>query len=187
MARTQSSTTHRKSKTKPRRRSSREPAAIILLKKQHAEVDKLFKRFEKAKNGDKAEIVQTACRALTIHAQLEEEIFYPALREAGVKNDLLDYVDHSCEPNSVFDVDRLAMVALRRIERGEAITFFYPGAEVELAMDFDCQCGSPDCIGHLKGGFYLTARQMRRALDRGYCTRFMQEQFRRLLELPHQA
>lgn len=104
-----------------------------------------------------------------------------------LKNDLLDYVDHSCEPNSVFDVDRLAMVALRRIEKGEAITFFYPGAEVELAMDFDCQCGSPDCIGHLKGGFYLTARQMRRALDRGYCTRFMQEQFRRLLELPHQA
>jgi hypothetical protein len=104
-----------------------------------------------------------------------------------LKNDLLDYVDHSCEPNSVFDVDRLAMVALRRIEKGEAITFFYPGAEVELAMDFDCQCGSPDCIGHLKGGFYLTARQMRRALDRGYCTRFMQEQFRRLLGLSHQA
>jgi hypothetical protein len=95
--------------------------------------------------------------------------------------------DHSCEPNSVFDVDRLAMISLRKIERGEPITFFYPGAEVELAMGFDCQCGSRDCIGHLKGGFYLTARQMRWALDRGYCTRFMQEQFRRLLELPQQA
>lgn len=104
-----------------------------------------------------------------------------------VKNDLLDYVDHSCEPNSVFDVDKLAMIALRKIERGEPITFFYPGAEVELAMDFDCQCGSRDCIGHLKGGFYLTARQMRRALDHGYCTRFMQEQFRRLLELPQRT
>jgi len=104
-----------------------------------------------------------------------------------VKNELLDYVDHSCEPNAVFDVDKLAMVSLRKIEKGEAITFFYPGAEVELAMDFDCQCGSRDCIGHLKGGFYLTARQMRWALDHGYCTRFMQEQFRRLLELPQQA
>ena len=104
-----------------------------------------------------------------------------------VKNDLLDYVDHSCDPNSVFDVDRLAMISLRKIERGEPITFFYPGAEVELAMDFDCQCASRDCIGHVKGGFYLTARQMQRALDRGYCTRFMLEQFSRLLELPHQA
>ena len=106
---------------------------------------------------------------------------------AHVKNDLLDYVDHSCDPNCVFDVDKLAMIALRRIEKGDAITFFYPGAEVELAADFDCHCGSPDCIGHPKGGFYLTAHQMRWALDRGYCTRFMREQFRRLLELPRQA
>jgi hypothetical protein len=104
-----------------------------------------------------------------------------------VKNDLLDYVDHSCEPNSVFDIDRLALLSLRKIGTGESITFFYPGAEVELAMDFDCQCGSRDCIGHLKGGFYLTAAQMRRALDRGHCTSFMQEQFRRLLELPERA
>jgi len=104
-----------------------------------------------------------------------------------VKNDLLDYVDHSCEPNAVFDVDRLAMISLRKIDKNEPITFFYPGAEVELAMDFDCTCGSRDCIGHLKGGFYLAASQMRRALDRGYCTRFMQQQFRRLLDLPKQA
>lgn len=90
MARTHSHTTNRKSKTKAKRRTSREPAALVLLKKQHQEVDKLFKRFEKAKDGDKAEIVQTACRKLTIHAQIEEEIFYPALREAGVENDLLD-------------------------------------------------------------------------------------------------
>ena len=104
-----------------------------------------------------------------------------------LKNDLLDYVDHSCEPNAVFDVDRLAMIALGPIRKGEPITFFYPGAEVELAMDFDCRCGSRECIGHVKGGFYLTAPQMRRALERGYCTRFMQQQFRRLLELPHEA
>jgi hypothetical protein len=104
-----------------------------------------------------------------------------------LKNDLLDYVDHSCEPNSLFDVDRLAMVALRPIEHGEPITFFYPGAEVELALDFDCHCGSRNCIGHVKGGVYLTAAQMRYALDRGYCTRFMEQQFLRLLELPKQA
>lgn len=90
MARPQTSTTHRKSKTRAKRRSSREPTAITLLKKQHADASKLFKRFEKAKGGEKAEIVQTACRALTIHAQIEEEIFYPALRDAGVKSNLLD-------------------------------------------------------------------------------------------------
>ena len=90
MARTQSHATNRKSKTKAKRRSGGQPAALALLKKQHDEVDKLFKRFEKAKDGDKAGIVQTICRKLTIHAQIEEEIFYPALREAEVENDLLD-------------------------------------------------------------------------------------------------
>lgn len=53
-------------------------------------MDKLFKHFEQAKDSDKAAIVQTTCRALTIHTQIEEELFYPALRDAGVENDLLD-------------------------------------------------------------------------------------------------
>ena len=98
-----------------------------------------------------------------------------------VRNELLGYVDHSCELNSIFDIDRLTMVALRRIEKGEHITFFYVGAEVALAMDFDCRCGSPDCIGH------LTARKMRRLPDRGHCMRIMPEQSHRLLELPQRA
>jgi hypothetical protein len=98
-----------------------------------------------------------------------------------LKNELLDYVDHSCDPNAVFVTGSLTLVALRPIAAGESITFFYPGAEVELAQDFLCRCGSPECIGHVKGGFYLTPRQWRWALDKGYCTEFMGEQFRRLL------
>jgi len=100
-----------------------------------------------------------------------------------VKNEFLDYVDHSCDPNALCDVDRLALVALRAIEPGEPVTFFYPGAEVELAMAFQCTCGSDGCIGHVQGGFYLTASQIRWALDRGYCTSFMRAQFARLLQL----
>jgi hypothetical protein len=101
-----------------------------------------------------------------------------------VKNEFLDYVDHSCDPNAVFDGDRLAMVALRPIASGEPITFFYPGSEVELAKDFVCHCGSPRCVGHLRGAFYLSAEQMRHALESGHCTRFMAEQLTRLLQLP---
>lgn len=98
-----------------------------------------------------------------------------------VKNELLDYVDHSCDPNAVFAIEKLALVALKPIHADEAVTFLYPGAEVELAQDFDCKCGSPACIGHVKGGFYLTADQMQWALDKGYCTSFMKAQFERLL------
>lgn len=101
-----------------------------------------------------------------------------------VRNEFLDYVDHSCEPNAVFDCARLSMIALRPIQPGEPVTFFYPGAEVEVAQDFQCRCGTVRCVGHLKGAFYLTADQMQFAIDAGYCTSFMAEQLKRLLGLP---
>ncbi len=101
-----------------------------------------------------------------------------------VSNELLDYVDHSCEPNAVFDCARLAMVALCPIQAGEPITFYYPGSEVELAEEFVCHCGSPCCIGHVQGAFYLTADQIRQALESGYCTSFIAEHLTRLIELP---
>src|SRR5262249_51416953 len=60
----------------------------------HQEVDKLFKAFEKLKDGDKdderEDVVMQVCQALTIHAQIEEEIFYPAARRAIKDKDLLD-------------------------------------------------------------------------------------------------
>jgi hypothetical protein len=98
-----------------------------------------------------------------------------------VKNELLDYVDHSCDPNAVFITEDLTLVSLKSINAGECITFFYPGSEVELAHDFICTCGSSNCLGHLKGGFYLTSEQMRWAIDNGYCTSFIKEQFIRFL------
>lgn len=98
-----------------------------------------------------------------------------------IKNEFLDYVDHSCEPSAIFDINSLSFVAIRDIAPGESVTFFYPGAEVELAQDFLCQCGSQNCLGHIKGGFYLTHQQMKWALEKGYCTDFMKKEFLRLL------
>ena len=60
--------------------------ALELLKHDHDEVDEMFKQFEEIKdNGDDAEkerLVAQICDALTIHAQIEETIFYPAARRA---------------------------------------------------------------------------------------------------------
>ena len=57
--------------------------ALDLLKQDHDEVDKLFKRFEKLEEDEQAkeDCVSQICEALTIHASIEEEIFYPAVRE----------------------------------------------------------------------------------------------------------
>lgn len=98
-----------------------------------------------------------------------------------IKNELLDYVDHSCHPNAIFMTETLQLVALRSIAAGEPITFFYPGTEVELAEAFQCSCGSERCLGLVTGAFYLTADQMREALDAGYCTSFIRAHLERLL------
>ena len=96
-------------------------------------------------------------------------------------NEFLNFVDHSCSPNALLDVDKLALVAIRDIAVGDAVTFFYPGSEVELSQPFECHCGSSECVQHINGGFYMRHDQMRWILDKGYCTTFMQHQFERLL------
>jgi len=71
--------------------------ALELLKADHAEAKKLFRQFEKLKknedNDGMQQVAQAVCDALRIHAQIEEEIFYPALREAGNADDALDEAD----------------------------------------------------------------------------------------------
>jgi hemerythrin superfamily protein len=80
-------------KTKPRARVTRAPNALNMLTEDHARVRKMFKQFEKEKESEpseKAELVSQICAELTVHTQLEEEIFYPAAREALEEQDLLD-------------------------------------------------------------------------------------------------
>ena len=81
--------------TKTRARSTRKtPNAITMLTEDHAKVRKMFKQFEKShenmEDAEKAELVQQICMELTVHAQVEEEIFYPAAREAIEEQELLD-------------------------------------------------------------------------------------------------
>ena len=69
--------------------------AIDLLKEDHARVKKLFKAFEKAKEGDHEaieDIITTACTELKVHSKIEEEIFYPAVRAQaeGESEDVLN-------------------------------------------------------------------------------------------------
>lgn len=72
--------------------------AIKLLTEEHRKVKKLFSEFAKlaktdASNAAKGDVVQQICSALTIHAQVEEEIFYPAVRAAIKDKDLMDEAD----------------------------------------------------------------------------------------------
>jgi hemerythrin-like domain-containing protein len=52
--------------------------AIVMLREDHRRVEKLFKEFER---GDTA-VVADICDALEQHAMLEEQVFYPAVKDA---------------------------------------------------------------------------------------------------------
>lgn len=52
--------------------------AVKLLKEDHREVAALMKKFEEAEEGEKSPIAQRICTLLTVHAQIEEELLYPA-------------------------------------------------------------------------------------------------------------
>jgi hemerythrin superfamily protein len=67
--------------------------AIEMLKADHAKVEKAFKEFEKMDRSDTEtcrEAVRSVCEDLKVHTTLEEEIFYPAVREAIEDEDLLN-------------------------------------------------------------------------------------------------
>ncbi len=76
-------------RTKAPARSIRQDA-IQILTADHKQVSRIFAEFEKVKDKDNARkqaLVKMACDELTVHAQVEEEIFYPALYEAFREKD----------------------------------------------------------------------------------------------------
>jgi hypothetical protein len=69
------------------------------------------------------------------------------------------FLEHSCEPNAAFRGREL--IATRRIEAFEPVTFDYLTHEYDMASPFRCQCGSVHCVGEVRGFRHLAddARQ----------------------------
>ena len=63
--------------------------AVALLKAEHEAVSQLFAEYEKTRSvPNKKALVAKICTSLSVHAQIEEEIFYPAVK-AALKDKLL--------------------------------------------------------------------------------------------------
>ncbi|MCC7268469.1 MAG: hemerythrin domain-containing protein [Caulobacteraceae bacterium] len=90
--------------------------AVALLKADHRKVEEIFAEFEKARGKDrKQKLARQACLELKVHAQIEEEIFYPAC-EGKIEEDLLKeaYVEHDA-----------AKLLINEIEAGGPDEAFY--------------------------------------------------------------
>ena len=72
--------TKRSSKARP---THKPPDAMVMLRADHKLVSALFAGYEKARTSStKKKLVSQICAELGVHAQLEEEIFYPAVKQA---------------------------------------------------------------------------------------------------------
>jgi hemerythrin superfamily protein len=87
--------------------------AISLLTEDHKRVQKLFKEFEKLTKQDtddgKDDLAQMICAELTVHAQIEEEILYPAASEVLEESDLIDEaeVEHASAKDLIEQIESM--------------------------------------------------------------------------------
>lgn len=90
--------------------------ACHLLDSDHRAVKKMLKEYEeltssKARDARdrKMDLAREICLQLTVHAQIEEEIFYPALREAMRETELLDEaeVEHQTAKDLIAQIEAM--------------------------------------------------------------------------------
>ena len=98
------------SRNKERQQAARN--AFDVLEEDHREVEEWFDEYDELKDSDedrKADLAEKICLALKVHAQIEEEIFYPQAREASQDNDLLDeaLVEHATVKNLICGIEAM--------------------------------------------------------------------------------
>jgi hemerythrin-like domain-containing protein len=97
----------------PRSRTKTSLDAIDLLKQDHDKVEKAFKDFEKMDRQDIEScrhVIKTVCDELKVHTTLEEEVFYPAVREAIEDEDLMNEaaVEHETAKMLIDQLENMA-------------------------------------------------------------------------------
>lgn len=68
---------------------------------------------------------------------------------------VLQFMNHSCRPNTFFDTGTLLISALRDIRKGDELTFFYPSTEWNMDAPFNCFCGEKECLHRIQGAAFL--------------------------------
>jgi hemerythrin superfamily protein len=89
--------------------------ACDLLDADHKKVQKMFKEYEELTGSrarsaaqKKMDLARQICMELTVHTQIEEEIFYPACREAMKDTDILDEatVEHQSAKDLIAQIEQ---------------------------------------------------------------------------------
>jgi uncharacterized protein len=95
-------------------------------------------------NADELEELPPEIRHHTV--QIEEGLYLASLSS----DEPPDFINHSCEPNAGLD-GQVAIVALQRIQPGDEVTIDYAMCDGSPYDEFECECGSTHCRGHVTG------------------------------------
>ena len=84
--------------------------AITLLKNDHRKVEKIFSDIEKG-NGNRKQLFTELATELTVHAEIEEQLFYPAAKDAEPTRDLVleSYEEHKQVKMVLSDLEQADM------------------------------------------------------------------------------
>ena len=110
MATKRTDTASDRDKKKTEEASIQEMSAIDLLEEDHREVEEFFDEYDELEDaGVKKQLAVKICTALQVHTALEEEIFYPAAREAIEKPELIDeaIVEHASANQLIGEIENM--------------------------------------------------------------------------------
>ncbi len=99
----------RSKKSAKSRKNAGSKGALALLRADHKKVSALFDAYENARSTKrKLELSKEICSELKVHATIEEEIFYPALRRVKGVDDMLDEanVEHAGAKHLIAEIER---------------------------------------------------------------------------------
>ncbi len=117
----------------------KQPEAIAFLMRQHRAVEDLFDQYENAEDdSEKGELTEKICLMLAVHAKIEEELLYPAAREAIEEPDLVDEaaVEHATAKDLIAQIETMrvgeALYDAKVKVLGEYISHHVEEEETEL-------------------------------------------------------
>jgi hemerythrin superfamily protein len=89
-------------------RTLRTTDAVSLLKADHRQVKQWFEQFQNARPDDrKLDLAGKICKALKVHTQVEEEIFYPAFQQATGDDDVFHeaLIEHQAAKRLIAEIE----------------------------------------------------------------------------------
>ncbi|MBX2932500.1 MAG: hypothetical protein KF781_11205 [Chitinophagaceae bacterium] len=87
---------------------------------------------------------------LTIQKGIKEHII--------ISPEFIQYTNHSCNPNVLFNTETMQLECLKHISIGDEMCFFYPATEWCMAQPFDCMCNDAQCLHTIQGAKFLSKK-----------------------------